>query len=718
VALVLGELTYFLKLDDADFEKRTAKAPKTLEASAAPAERAGKKIGEKFTDGAETKTKQLPDKVKEQVNKAGAESAGPAHKAGEKIGEKITDGTKEQLGGLKTAIGASIAGLGIGEALGGLFERQNVGAKIAAQFGSRDAKATAAEAGKAVADIYAQNFGDNLDQVGEAIVSINRNIPGIGDELATTDPAFEHITEQALTLTSVLGQDLPAVTAAAGQLIKTGLAKNASEAFDLITAGTQQGLDKAGDLLDTLTEYPTQFRKLGLSGADALGLIGQGLKGGARDADIVADAIKEFSIRAVDGSTLTAGAFKALNLPIKATTEAIAKGGPTARAAFGTIIERLKAVKDPAKQSQLAVALFGTQAEDLGKALFKLDLSTATKGLGDFAGATDRAGNAAADTAGQKLETFQRGLQTKLVDFLGGSVIPTLSKWWEWSKRNADVLIPIGIAIGTVGGFLLILATGLKVVTLATAAWNLVLAANPIFLVVAALAVLGVGLFLLWKKSETFRAIVSGAFNGVKAAAIGVWNWIKSNWPYLAGMLLGPFGIAIAWIFKHWDQVVSFIKGIPGRLASAGAGMWDWIKESFKAALNVIIRWWNNFDFTAPVVHIPGTNLNVGGFTIGMPDIPELRDKGGRGVAGKPYGIGVPELFVPGASGFFTPLDMIRPGNGGSSAPGLSRDDMKAALKEAVLEALAEGRLRFERRGTEVLARIVDAGQQSLNGIR
>ena len=680
------------------------------------AEGAGKTTGKKIVAGTEAPLREISGAVAKEVKRAGSESAGPAKKAGGAIGEKITDGTKEQLGGLKTVIGGAIAGLGIGEALSGLFERGDIGGKIAAQFGSRRSKQTAAEAGQAAGQIYAANFGDNLDQIGEAIVAINRNIPSIGDEFAANSPEFEKITEQALTLTSIFGQDLPAVTSAAGQLIKTGLARNATEAFDLIAAGSEHGLDKAGDLLDTLNEYPTQFRKLGLTGADALGLIQQGLSGGARDADIVADAIKEFSIRAVDGSTLTAGAFKSLHLPVQQTVAAIAKGGPAARAAFGTVIERLKAVHDPAEKSRLAVALFGTQAEDLGKALFKLDLGTATRGLGDFAGATDRAGQAVSDTAGAKLETFRRGLQDKVVNVLGNQVLPKLAELGAFVQRNSAVLLPLA-------GGLLAAAAAFKVITLATAAWNLVLEANPVVLIITLLVGLGVALFVLWKKSETFRAIVSGAFNGVKAAAIGVFTWIKSNWPYLLGALTGPFGLAIAWIYKHWDQVVGFFKGLPGRLKTAGAGMWDWIKESFKAAINAIIRWWNNLDFTSPVVHIPGTNLNVGGFTIGVPDIPELRDRGGPGKAGKPYAIGVPELFVPGASGYFTPLDHSPGGGAGRSEsaawdPAKMAAAMEAGAAAGVARALAGAELRLERRATEVIARIVNAGNQSLNGLR
>lgn len=178
---------------------------------------------------------------------------------------------------------------------------------------------------------------------------------------------------------------------------------------------------------------------------------------------------------------------------------------------------------------------------------------------------------------------------------------------------------------------------GSKVAALGTRVWSATtyglgvamrFAMGPIGLAIAAAAVLAAGIIYVYRHSETFRRVVTSALGAVKAAAVGVWNWVKSNWPYLLGALAGPFGLAAVWITKHWDQVVGFFAGIPGRLRRAGTGMWNWIAESFRAALNAIIGWWDNLNFKAPTVHIPGTNVNVGGFTIPLPYIHPLA-KGG-----------------------------------------------------------------------------------------
>ena len=59
---------------------------------------------------------------------------------------------------------------------------------------------------------------------------------------------------------------MPAVSPSAAQAIRTGIAEDAAGAFDLLVAGQQKGLNASGDLLETVNEYGTQFRKLGLRG--------------------------------------------------------------------------------------------------------------------------------------------------------------------------------------------------------------------------------------------------------------------------------------------------------------------------------------------------------------------------------------------------------------------------------------------------------------------
>lgn len=70
----------------------------------------------------------------------------------------------------------------------------------------------------------------------------------------------------------------------------------------------------------------------------------------------------------------------------------------------------------------------------------------------------------------------------------------------------------------------------------ATAAWtaaqwllNAALSANPIGLIIVAVAGLVAGIIVAYRESETFRNIVQGALNAVKTAAEVVANFFKQN---------------------------------------------------------------------------------------------------------------------------------------------------------------------------------------------
>lgn len=186
----------------------------------------------------------------------------------------------------------------------------------------------------------------------------------------------------------------------------------------------------------------------------------------------------------------------------------------------------------------------------------------------------------------------------------------------------------------------------------AAAQWliNAALTANPIGLVIVAIAALVAGLILAYQKSETFRAIVQKVFEFLKNGAVAVLDFLRSNWPVILAILTGPIGLAVLAIVKNWDKIkaaavavkdfvvekftalVGFFKGMPGKIASVASGMWDGIKEAFRSVLNWIIEKWNALDFTLPSVTIAGRT--IGGGTIGVPDIDRISGDGSGYVPG------------------------------------------------------------------------------------
>ena len=74
------------------------------------------------------------------------------------------------------------------------------------------------------------------------------------------------------------------------------------EAFNLIAQGAQNGLDKNGNLLDSINEYSVHFKQLGFDAEDMFNMFSNGAKAGVFDVDKLGDAVKEFGIRCKDGS--------------------------------------------------------------------------------------------------------------------------------------------------------------------------------------------------------------------------------------------------------------------------------------------------------------------------------------------------------------------------------------------------------------------------------
>lgn len=450
-------------------------------------------------------------------------------------------------------------------------------AKLAAQLGVGPAEA--AKLSKVSADVYANNWGDSTEQVNEAIKGVYQNI---GD-VSKVKGGLEGVTSKALALAQTFDQEVGPTTAAVGQMLKTGLAKNADEAFDILTRGFQTGANKADDLLDTVNEYGVQWKKFGLDGQTAMGLLSQGLKGGARDADLVADSIKEFSIRAIDGSKTTAQGFEAIGLDAGKMAAQIGKGGKGATDALDETLDRLRNIKDPVKRSAAAVQLFGTQAEDLGQALYSLDPSTAVAALGKVGGAADKMSKTVSDSPSAALETFKRQATVKLAE-VGGTFV-------QFAMDNKGAFGPLAGILGTVAAAILavsvaqrIYATYTAIASAAQTVWNAeiwastaALLANPMTWIVIAIIALVAAIVLIATKTTWFQQLWTAVWGYIKVATSAAVGWISGALSWfgtLPGLFSGWWGAAKNWAVTKMMELVHWVQGLPGRAGAALGGMY------------------------------------------------------------------------------------------------------------------------------------------------
>jgi len=264
----------------------------------------------------------------------------------------------------------------------------------------------------------------------------------------------------------------------------------------------------------------------------------------------------------------------------------------------------------------------------------------------------------------------------KFVTFLTNNVVPAIKAVVSWmDSHKALVQILAGVLIVFVGGLYTFVKV-MQVVRAMTMAWwvaqnllNLSFLANPITWIVLGVVALVAAIIIAYKKSETFRKIVDGAFHAVLDAVKKVWNWVKHNWPLILVALLAPFLIGVILIAKNWDKIkagakiavdwitdkfnalVDFFKKLPAKITNAVKTLWNGFKSGFVAMIDFLIDAWNSLDFGIHI-SIPDWVPVVGGKGINIDDIfPDIPRLAAGGIVSSPtmalIGEAGPEAIVP-----------------------------------------------------------------------
>lgn len=363
----------------------------------------------------------------QQGAQQGAQQAqSAATSGGSDFGEKFGDMAKKAIGAAGLAMALSLAM--DNQASTGLLQAQlDLSTEDAARFG------------KLAGTVYADNFGESLEDVKNTFREISSNV---GDITRMTDAEVSRYAGKTHNTMVLLGEEAGRTTQLVGTILKNGLAKDADAAFDLITAASQ-GLsgELQADVIDVTVEYAGFFKQLGINGPQAFGLIRTYADQGAIGMDKIGDALKEFTLLAVDPTR--SAAFARIGLDGEEMGAAVARGGKASADAFDQIIGGLSRMSDPLAQSRTAIELFGTPLEDLGVdkvPAFLRALSDVNGGLGDLKGRADEVGDALGTGTGAQMESFTRkieGIGLKL----GDELLPHL-------EGTVDFLGDVGTAAG------------------------------------------------------------------------------------------------------------------------------------------------------------------------------------------------------------------------------------------------------------------------------
>ena len=420
-------------------------------------------------------------------------------------------------------------------------------------------------------DVYAANYGDSVADVGDAVAMVNRNMANLDQNGLTA------ATEGALALRDAFEYDVAESTRAA-EAIRKNFGSSAEEAFSLIAAGAQNGLDYSGELIDTINEYSSQFAKLGFDADGMFNILQAGADGTAWNLDKVGDAIKEFSIRAIDGSDSTVEAFTSLGYNAENIMATFAAGGEGANKAFFDVINTLMAVDDQVERDALGVALFGTMWEDLGTEAMEA-MAGASQAAYDTEGALEKINQVKYNDLDSAIQGIGRQMEVALLpaaDAVYQSLMDSMPEITEAMEEVSPVIAEIAgdfadWAGGAISDGLPVLVDGIR--DFANWAGKAYEKAKPflsflwehkgtVLAVAAALRVLGPAIGAVttamnaFKTAKTFMALLQSSGKIAQDTAA---------FQRFGSILTGPLGIiiavagAIALLYKNWDTVKAWL---------------------------------------------------------------------------------------------------------------------------------------------------------------
>lgn len=278
-----------------------------------------------------------------------------------------SSGGGPDLGVATDTISGIVSGGGIGSVAGGL-------ASSVPQL----AAATAAIGAAAAALDHLQELTKEVNDQ----LSLTNSLTGLlGDSL-------EELTAGIRATSATFGKDYNEVLLATNTLMEEfGL--EGDEALDIINRGFVAGADDAGQFLDTVREYSTQFRKAGLDAEALVKIIQFSADKGIFD-DKGADVVKEAGLRIREMTKATVDALAPLGkLTVEQINQATAAGDSFK--AIQLVSQGLKEVDLTAQQTQAIIAdVFGGPGEDAGQAFIEsladidVNVKNATEGLNAF----------------------------------------------------------------------------------------------------------------------------------------------------------------------------------------------------------------------------------------------------------------------------------------------------------------------------------------------
>ena len=531
---------------------------------------------------------------------------------------------------------------------------QAVGDKVSGVGTTLTKSVTAPVVGLGTAAVAtAANFESSMSQVQatmgvtkDAMSTVNGQSVNTMDTLAAlakqmgSETAFSASEcAEALNYLALAGYDtqemcdtLPTVLnlAAAGGIDLASASDMVTDAMSALGMGTDEATTMVDQMAKTSSTTNTSVAQLG-EAILTIGATAKTVKGGTAELNTALGILANNGIKGVEGGTHLRNVILSLQNPIDKAAACMERLGVDVYDSQGNMRSLNDVLGD------LNTSMDGmTSAEKsniIAQIFNKTDLAAVNSLLANTGESWNtvqqaiiESGGAAQQMADTQLDNLQ-GQLTILKSALEGlaisigellmpvikNVVAGIQSFVDWlnslDEGTKQTIVTIGLIVAAVGPVLIVIGKVISAVgailsavskigpvigAVKTAVTGLftVLSANPIGLVVAAIAALIAIFTALWKNCEGFRTFWFNLWENIKATAIAAWEalsaFFQGAWEAIVNMAQTIWGGIADFFSGIWEAISSTAQAVWNGIKDFLSGIWESIKGVFTAALDAI----------------------------------------------------------------------------------------------------------------------------------
>ena len=279
--------------------------------------------------------------------------------------------------------------------------------------------------------IYTSGIGENLEEVAGAAALVKQQF---GDIDSST---LEQITQDAIAMSGIFGTDLNETLRGVNALMNN-MGLSAEEAFDYIAKGTQNGLDKSGELSDNLAEYSQIWEQAGFSAEEMFSILQNGLDSGAYNLDKVNDFVKEFSISLSDGR-IEENVDK-FSLGTRNLFAEWQNGKASQKDVFNSIISDLSNMTDQQEALSIASSVWSALGEDNAMKVIT-SLNNVNDTYSDVKGTMESIEEINYDNFADKTAALKRKVEMDVIIPITQKYMPKIEKAIDYVAEHLDEIV-------------------------------------------------------------------------------------------------------------------------------------------------------------------------------------------------------------------------------------------------------------------------------------